>query len=209
MIRPSALDLILDRDSNMNVPFKLAVSILFSVTTFCFTSSVYSADDNPAIKLGMVDMTKVTRGSLLAQDIARKIDAQRRKFMREIKTEEASLRKLNGELQKKRVILSAEYFAEETRKFNAKRAALKKLVQARNQKLSKFRQLSDVYWNKAMQTAMTEVIKKNDYNLVLRFTPEFVLVRPLSIDISKQVLNQLNKTVSTYTISNPPAKLGK
>ena len=99
MIRPSALDLILDRDSNMNVPFKLAVSILFSVTTFCFTSSVYSADDNPAIKLGMVDMTKVTRGSLLAQDIARKIDAQRRKFMREIKTEEASLRKLNGELQ--------------------------------------------------------------------------------------------------------------
>ncbi len=209
MIRPSALDLILDRDFNMNVPFKLAVSILFSVTTFCFTSSVYSADDKPAIKLGMVDLTQVTRGSLLAKDIARKIDAKRRKFMSEIKTEEASLRKLNDELQKKRVILSAEYFAEESRKFNVKRAALKKLVQDRNKNLSKFRRLSDIYWNNAMQTAMTEVIKKNDYNLVLRFTPELVLVRPLSIDISKLVLNQLNKTVSTYTLANPSAKTGK
>jgi Skp family chaperone for outer membrane proteins len=209
MIRLSALDLILDPDSKMNIPFKLVVPILLAVTTILFTGAVYSADNEVAIKMGMVNMTQVTRGSLLAKDIARKIDAKRRKFMSEIKTEEASLRKLNGELQKKGIILTPESFAEEKRKFNIKRTALKKMVQVRNQRLLNFRRSSDIYWNKSMQAALTDVIKKHGYNLVLRFTPELVLVRPMYMDISKLVLDQLNKNISKYNVTAPLAKMGK
>ena len=209
MIRPSYLDLILDRDFKMNVFFKFLVSISFIATTSFFTGPVYSADNKGGIKMGMVDMIQVTRGSLLAKDIAQKIDAKRKKFMNEIKTEEASLRLLNGELQKKRIILAPEYFAKEERKFNIKRTALKKLVQVRNQGLLNFRRSSDKYWNKSMQTALSGVIKKHGYNLVLRFTPELVLVRPMYMDISKLVLDQLNKNVSKYTVAIPSAKTGK
>ena len=84
MIRPSSLDLILDRDSKMSIRFKFFVPILFAATTLFFAGAVYSADNKQAIKMGMVDMTQVTRGSLLARDIARKIDTKRSKFMSEI-----------------------------------------------------------------------------------------------------------------------------
>ena len=90
------------------------------------------------LKIGIVDVAVVTRGSLLAKNIARQIDAKRRKFMNEIKLEEKALRKLDEELQKKRVILSPEAVNEEQRKFRTKRAALNKMVQARNQDLLKF-----------------------------------------------------------------------
>jgi Skp family chaperone for outer membrane proteins len=141
----------------------------------------------------------------LAKDIARKINSKRQKFMNEIKNEEASLRKLDEELQKKRVILSPEAIIEERRKFRIKRTALNKMVQARNQALLKFRRGTDLYWNKSMQKALSDVVKKHGYNLVFRFTPELILVRPDSIEISNLVLNQLNKNIKKYT--EPPSPM--
>jgi Skp family chaperone for outer membrane proteins len=189
--------------------FKTLLSIAFVGYFILSSEIVQSAENNKVLKLGMVDVTKVTQGSLLAKDIARKIDTTRRKFMNEIKSEETSLRKLDGELQKKRIILSPDSFADEKRKFTRKRSALNKMVQGRNQRLLEFRQNSDVFWNKSMQKAVSDVVTKHGYNLVFRYSPELVLVRPKSIDISNLVLDQLNKNVSKYTGAIPAAKTGK
>ena len=159
--------------------------------------------------MGVVDVTRVTRGSLLAKDIARQIDAKRRKFMNEIKTNEAALRTLDEELQKKRVILSRDAFTEEKGKFIVKRTALNKMVQTRNQELLKFRRGADLYWNKAMQKALIDVVRKYRFNFVFRYTPELILVRPDRLDISNLVLDKLNKNILKYTITPPAAKSEK
>ena len=209
MIRLSVSDLISDRDSKMDIFLKTIIAVTFFGCFLFSPEVVYSAEDKNTLKLGMVDVTQVTRGSLLAKDIARKIDAKRRLFMKEIKNEENALRKLDDQLQKKRVILSPESFADEKRNFTQKRSALNKMVQGRNQRLLEFRRSSDTYWNLAMQKAVKEVVKKYGYNLVFRYTPELVLVRPRSIDISNLVLDQLNKNVTKYTVAIPAAKAGK
>ena len=209
MIRLSVSDLISDRDSKMDIFLKTIISVTFFGCFLFSPAMVYSAEDKSTLKFGMVDVTQVTRGSLLAKDIARKIDSKRRSFMKEIKTEENALRKLDDELQKKRVILSPESFADEKRNFTQKRSALNKMVQGRNQRLLEFRRSSDTYWNLAMQKAVKEVVQKYGYNLVFRYTPELVLVRPRSIDISNLVLDQLNKNVTKYTVAIPAAKAGK
>ena len=159
--------------------------------------------------MGMVDISWVTRGSLLAKDIARQIDKKRRKFMGEIKREEMALRKLDEELQKNRVILSPDAFAEENGKFRSKRANLNKIVQARNQELLQFRRTTEIEWNAAMQKAMAGVVKQHGFNLVFRYSPELILVRPDSLDISNLVLDQLNKNKSKYSVPSPAVKTGK
>jgi len=193
----------------MNIFFKFIISILFIVSALSGSTTVYSADKPGGLKMGVVDVTRVTRGSLLAKDIARQIDAKRRKFMNEIKTNEAALRTLDDELQKKRVILSRDAFAEEKRKFIVKRTALNRMVQARNQELLKFRRGADLYWNKAMQKALADVVRKYRFNLVFRYTPELILVRPDRLDISNLVLDKLNKNILKYTITPPAAKSEK
>ena len=181
----------------------IAGSILFNIVP------AYSADKLVPLKIGIVDVAVVTRGSLLAKNIARQIDAKRRKFMNEIKLEEKALRKLDEELQKKRVILSPEAVNQEQRKFRTKRAALNKMVQARNQDLLKFRRGTDIFWNTSMQKAVSDVVKKHGYNLVFRYTPELILVRPDSIEISNLVLDQLNKNITKYTVTSSPKKTEK
>jgi Skp family chaperone for outer membrane proteins len=193
----------------MRAHFKVVTFFLFVIAIFSNTLTVYSAEKQPQLKVGIVDVTLVTRGSLLAKDIARQIDAKRTKYMNEKKVEEASLRKLDEELQKKRVILSSEAITEEQRKFRSKRTALNRMVQSKNQALLKFRRGTDIYWNKSMQKALSDVVKKHGYNLVFRFTPELILVRPDSIEISNLVLNQLNKNITKYIVTPSPVKLEK
>jgi outer membrane protein len=193
----------------VSIFFKTLLSFAFVGYFLLSSEIVQSAENNKVLKLGMVDVTKVTQGSSLAKDIARKVDTTRRKFMNEIKSEESSLRKLDGELQKKRIILSPDAFADEKRKFTRKRSALNKMVQGRNQRLLEFKRNSDVFWNTSMKKAVTDVVNKHGYNLVFRYSPELILVRPNSIDITNLVLDQLNKNVSKYTGAIPAAKTGK
>jgi len=159
--------------------------------------------------MGMLDVNWVTRQSLLAKDIARQISAKRTKFMTEIKKEENYLRKIDDELQKKRVILSPEAFAEETRNFRSKTTVLRKKVQIRNQELAQFRARADEILNKEIQKALLQVTKKDKLNLVFRYTPELILVRPDALDISGAVLNVLNKNISKFFLPIPANKTGK
>jgi outer membrane protein len=193
----------------MNTLIRLTTFFLVSVIVLSNFNSSSAAEKTRDIKMGILDVEWVTRQSLMAKDIARQIDAQRRKFMGEIKKEETSLRKSDDELQKQRVILSPEAFAEEARKFRLKTTALRKKVQNRNQELSQLRSIANRELQSAIQKALTQVTKRQRYNLVLRYTPQVILVRPDYLDISKSVLDQLNKNVSKYTIPAPAAKPGK
>ena len=193
----------------MNVFFKLAISLMFFAPVVFGINVSHAAEQTRDIKMGILDVERVTRQSLMAKDIARQIDTKRRKFMGEIKKEETALRKSDDELQKQRVILSPEAFTEEARKFRLKTTALRKKVQVRNQELSQLRSIANRDLQSAIQKALTEVTKKHRYNLVLRYTPQVILVRPDYLDISKFVLDQLNKDVSKYTIPTDSAKTGK
>lgn len=150
-------------------------------------------------KLGVLDYQEVARTSLMTKDIARQKDAKRRKFREEIRNEEQALRKANDELQKQRVILSQEAFAEEVRKFRLKSAALQKKVQQRNREFNRITAYTDKAFQAALQDALTQVTKKRNYILVLKRRPN-VLVRAEFLDITGFVLKALNKNVPNFKI---------
>ncbi len=193
----------------MNIIFKVVFSFLLLTLVIGSSEIASAAEQVRNIKMGILDVEQVTRKSLMAKDIARQIDSKRRKFMGEIKKEENALRKSDDELQKQRVILSPEAFTEEARKFRLKTTALRKKVQIRNQELSQLRSTANQALQGAIQKALTEVTKLHRYNLVLRYSPQIILVRPDYLDISQFVLDQLNKNVPKYIIPAVAAKTGK
>ena len=185
------------------------ISILFIFILSNFSSIVFAQDNERILKIGIVDVEYVTRQSLMAKDIARQIDIKRREFMSEIKEAETSLRNADEELQKKRVLLSPESFNDESRKFRAKTTNLRKKVQDRNKELSQLRSVANRAMEKAIGKALTKITKANGYNLVLRYSPQVILVRPNFLDISKPVLVQLNNDSPVYDVSNVTLKDGK
>lgn len=172
-------------------------------------NSSYAEEEMRNIKMGILDVELVIRQSLMAKDIARLIDTKRKKFRKEIKKEELALRKFDEELQRKRVVVSPETFAEDAQIFRSKKSELRTKVQIRNRELSQFRLIANKKLQGEINRALTQVTKRNKFNLVFRYSPQVVLVRPEYLDISKPVLAQLNKNISKYTIPAAAAKIGK
>ena len=192
----------------MNVSFKILISFLVLSFALIGDSSAQTQQAR-IIKMGILDIKRVTKKSLMAKDIARQIDAKRRKFRGEIKKEEEALRKADDKLKKQRVILSPETFAEKVRKFRIKTTSLQKKVQLRNQEFIQLRTNANDALRTAIQKALTQITKRYNYNLVLRYTPQLILVRPDYLDISDIVLEQLDKNIKKYQITTAPPKTGK
>lgn len=181
---------------------------IFLVGTLSF-KPVLAQEDTITLNMGMLDINLVTRQSLLAKDIARNISNKRKNFMREIKKEETQLREIDNELQKKKLVLSTAAFAEESRLFREKTNALRQKVQLRNQELSRFRAQANQILNREIRKALVQVSKRDKLNLVFRYTPELILVRPDALDISGAVLDQLNKNVLKFSLPSTSKNTGK
>ena len=178
------------------------ISILSLATT---SVPAWSQNESVAIKFGVVNLHDITRLSLMSKDIARQIDARRRKFRDEIKKEEEDLRKSADELQKQRVILSPEAFRNEERAFRQKTAVLQRKVQQRNQEFIKLRAFATRQYEQERAKALLEVAKKNNFTLVLRRRE--VLVSADFLDITKLVLKSLNARKKKFILPDDISKI--
>ncbi len=178
----------------------------FSIIVFGTTSvPAWSQNESVAIKLGVVNLDDITRLSLMSKDIARQIDARRKKFRDEIKKEEEALRKSADELQKQRVILAPQAFRREERTFRQKTATLQRKVQQRNQEFIRLRAFATRKYEKERAQALLEVAKKNNFTLVLRRRE--VLVSADFLDITKLVLDSLNTRKKSFKLPDDISKI--
>ena len=184
-------------------PYFIAV---VSIIILAMPSVAASSQDKPvSIKLGVVNLDDVTRLSLMSKDIARQIDARRKKFRDEIKKEEESLRKSADNLQKQRVILAPEAFRKEERKFRQKTAALQRKVQQRNQEFIRLKAFATRKYEQERAQALLAVAKKNNFTLVLRRRE--VLVSADFLDITKMVLETLNARKKSFKLPDDINKI--
>ena len=184
-------------------PYFIAV---VSIIILAMPSVAASSQDKPvSIKLGVVNLDDVTRLSLMSKDIARQIDARRKKFRDEIKKEEESLRKSADNLQKQRVILAPEALRKEERKFRQKTAALQRKVQQRNQEFIRLKAFATRKYEQERAQALLAVAKKNNFTLVLRRRE--VLVSADFLDITKLVLETLNARKQSFKLPDDISKI--
>ena len=182
--------------------FTSVIGILSVVIT---SLPVWAQDKSVVIKLGVVNLNDITRLSLMSKDIARQIDARRKKFRSEIKKEEELLRKLADELQKQRVILAPEAFRKEERLFRQKTASLQRKVQQRNQEFIRLRTYATRQYEQERAKVLLEVAKKNNFTLVLRRRE--VLVSADFLDITQLVLDSLNARKKNFRLPDDISKI--
>ena len=183
--------------------FFLSFFSIFAIVTASLPA--WSNNESVTIKLGVVNLDNITRQSLMSKDIARQIDARRKKFRDEIKKEEEGLRKTADQLQKKRVILAPEAFRKEERGFRQKTASLQRKVQQRNQEFIRLRAFATRKYEEERAKALLEVAKKNNFTLVLRRRE--VLVSADFLDITKLVLELLNSRKKSFKLPDDISKI--
>jgi len=163
-------------------------------------------DTSRLVKFGVVDVEMLERDSLMNKDITAQINALRNKLSEEVKQEEAALRKTNDDLQRQKVLLAPDAFEQEVRKFREREQAFQKNMQERNDQFNRVRLDVRNAFATELNKALIDITKEQQFTLILRRSQ--VLTVADFLDITKFVLDRMNKNAPTYKIPSNLTQTG-
>ncbi len=158
-------------------------------------------NDATTLKIALLDLASIRRQSLVVKNISDQILAYRDGFRENIQKEEAALKTANQELAKKRTLLSPEAFAQERRNFEQKVLAVQQLVQKSKRALDQAQAAAMVEVEKVLNKIITGIAEERNLNLILR--QDITILASRSLEITGDVLKQLNEQLPTVKVDKP------
>jgi len=160
------------------------------------TSAVMSS-----IRVAILNLNAIRQEALVIKDIKAQLAQYRNGFEAEIKNEEKQLREANQEMAKKRTILTPEAFSQERKKFEQRVVAVQNLVQQRKQELRKVQKKAMIKVEIKINEIIAAMATKQNIDLVLKRSQTIMVDR--SLEITKEVLEQLDKAMPKLQITKP------
>jgi len=171
---------------------KKSVSLLIAVILLVFSTSVTAAD-----KIGFVDLMKVFVQSDAGQkELALvKKDVEKKKSI--LKGEEDTLRKIKGELEKQRLILTKDAYKEKELTYQQKFKDYKRLVEDSNEELGRKEQSIKKKLIPEIVKTAKKIGKKDSYSMILDISSGqytgVLLYYSEANDLTKKVIKEYNK----------------
>lgn len=179
--------------------------VLFAVTAMGLAGAMTSAPvvaQEVKLPIAVVDVQGVMRASKAAKVIQQKIDTRRDAYQEEVTSEERRLRKEEQELAQQRAILSPEAYQQRVRDFQAQVAEVQRGVQARKRSLDEAFAKAMGEVRRVLVSTVAEIAEGKGIKVVL-FKSQIVIAEK-SLDISEQVLTQLDKYLPSVDVALPP-----
>lgn len=155
---------------------------------FAWIGSAAAAD---VAKIGVVDLQRAVTTSDYGKSAQAEIKSERDKMLQELKTKGAEIEALGKQLERESMVMSKEKREEKEREFRIKQNDFRLLNKKNNQKMQ---DLQKEFFNSVVKDVFTlteEIGKKEGYLLIMR--SEGVMYSPSTIDITDQIIKQLNE----------------
>ena len=181
--------------------------LLFVIVLVAFQTSFVKAEKAnklDLVSLAVVDFRGVLAKSDAARNIRSEVDKKRQELRKYFLEVENSLREEQQALSKKRSVVTAEAFEKRARKLKEKVHSAQKLAQTNNQKLKKSFDQSMDKVQKELLRIVAEVAEETGAGVVLFRSAIVIAVKKL--DISKEVLQRLNKKLPNVKVNFEMAK---
>ena len=180
----------------MDLLQKCAVLIL-AAAILPFSANAQSAA-MPRSSIAVLDYQRILRNSIAAQDIRSKIETYRKKYRDRFTAEERQIREKTDKLKAQRSILSSSAFASKRTQYEQEIRALQKRIQVKKLAMDNVFKKSMADIQKALVPIVRDITKRRGYNLVVDSSN--VLFAAKTMDITEQVLTQLNKKLPAVAI---------
>ncbi len=161
------------------------------------------------LPIAVLDMAQVRHNSAAGKAADQQLNALRTKYKQEIAKSEEQLRAEYDALGKQRSVLSPEAFEEKGRAFEKKQQEAQRLLQARNTAMEGAMRDAEQQIGKVTLQIVTELMKDRNISLVIDSSQ--MVASATSIEITGDVLTQLNKVLPTVKVTapEPPEKASK
>lgn len=166
--------------------------LLSSYSAFSNDSSLSEVQDKFQLqRLAVVNIDKVLRDAKATERVRELLDDKREEFQNDFATREASLLRIERELQTKRTILSEEAYRAEVNQFQNEVAAIQKEIQFKRQALDKAFQEAQEEIRSLAAEIVAEIAGNQQLDVVLNKSATLVFRQDL--DITEEVIIQLNE----------------
>lgn len=150
-------------------------------------------------KIAVVDIEKLLNESKAGKSIAQQIQDKQASFQKEFSAKEKELIDAQKKLSDEKKSLTAEEFVKKRKEFEEKLIETRKLFQKRRTDLD--RALSDglLQLRKNVVETTAALADKNGYDVVI--TRDSVVIADKTLDITEQVLSDLNAKIDNIKLS--------
>ena len=166
--------------------------LLSSYSAFSNDSSLSQVQDKFQLqRLAVVNIDKVLRDAKATERVRELLDDKREEFQNDFATREASLLRIERELQTKRTILSEEAYRAEVNQFQNEVSAIQKEIQFKRQALDKAFQEAQEEIRSLAAEIVAEIAGNQQLDVVLNKSATLVFRQDL--DLTEEVIIQLNE----------------
>ena len=155
----------------------------------------------PAVSIAVLDYQSVLKDAKAAQAIRQQIDGYRERYQDEIEQEERTLRQEEQELKRQRTLLTPEAFDERRQAFERRVIEVQRLAQDRTRSLDRSMNEAMSMLQATVIEIMEELSRKTGVNLVV--DKSAVMVAATALDITDQVIEQLDRRLPTVEVPKP------
>jgi Skp family chaperone for outer membrane proteins len=163
-----------------------------------------AAQELPTATIAVIDTQKILREATAWQDARKQIDGYRDKFQGEIAKDEESLRNQQQELTRQRPVLSPSAFEEKRQEFQREVAEVQRKAQDRRRALERISNSVRSEIGQSVKKIVSELAQVKRFNIVLDRGQ--VLFRADSVEITAQILAELNKRLPSIKVPAPQIK---
>ena len=164
-------------------------TITFVVSALALNAGIAHADD---AKIGIVDMQKCIQTSDAGKKAKAELESAFNKKKKELQDQEATLKKLQEDFQKKQSALSDATKKEQQGKLQEKFMKYQELLQKSQSEIQKKEQEMSEPIIKKIREKVAEIAKKKGYSLVLERNDNIVIFSDDKNDITDEILKAVN-----------------
>ncbi len=173
--------------------FRFNVGAALFVCLFLFSQLAHAN-----VKIAVVDVESILSESSAAKSIKMQVDKKREGFLETVKKEEDKLRLEQKAIEQKRDSLSKEELMKKAQEFEKGRLDARKSIQERKADLDKAYSRSMNMLTKVIFEVCQEIADEREIDLVI--TRQNIIVGNMSLDITKDVLDLMNKKLPNVVL---------
>tara|TARA_B100000315_G_C14523445_1_gene562650 strand:- start:184 stop:804 length:621 start_codon:yes stop_codon:yes gene_type:complete len=193
------LNLILEQDFNMKIKniISIITFVFFLLINTSFYSSAYSEQ-----KIAVLDVMKLLKESKAAISYKEQLNKIAKKYTEEEKAKASEIQKKEEELLRQKATLTPEAFSDRKNAFEKTVIDFNRSRDSKRKALSKGEREAVGKIEVAVEKIVQEMISSGEITIVIRKSA--VILSKDDIDITTQVVEKLNKEISTIDVKVSP-----
>lgn len=177
-------------------------------TALCLALGVVTAAQaqTPNAKILIVDFDRVSRESLVGQDISAQMESNRVDLESHAREIQQQLGAEQQELQQQRSIVSDEAFQQRLQQFQQRAQQQQSQLQTLTQQARQAMQQANLEVQRALRPIVRQVMEEKGANVVL--DKALVSQHASGLDVTTEVIERLNEAMSDYDVNLPDIPSG-